>query len=107
MKVVIAGGGSVGRFTAQQLVESGKELTADEEKLVFDAQSLIPPECESEGKEASSSGGEVSSSGGAEESSKRQEQVPTEAEVQLLKASDCKSTDDWNKRKNQQEALSA
>ena len=27
MKVVIAGGGSVGRFTAQQLVESGHEVT--------------------------------------------------------------------------------
>ena len=27
MKVVIAGGGSVGRFTAEQLVESGHEVT--------------------------------------------------------------------------------
>ena len=27
MKVVIAGGGSVGRFTAEQLVEAGHEVT--------------------------------------------------------------------------------
>ena len=58
-----------------------------------------------ESPEATSSGGAATSSGGPETSSKKQDQGSTEAERPLLKAADCKSADDWNKRIKQQEAL--